>query len=431
MRRSIIVALVPFLSFLFSANAIAMTAAEVFEKTSNSVVVVKIQDEKGNDIALGSGVVLPGGDVASNCHVIEKAVGITVYQGKKGYHAVPHYIDYDRDVCSLSVPDMKAPTISIGSTKTLKVGSRVYAIGTPQGLTLTLSEGIISSLRPVDGGQYLQITAPISPGSSGGGLFDEEGRLVGLTTFYLADGQQLNFAVPVEWISELSNRHKKDSKTAETSVEWIDKAIALQEKKDWRKLIDHALKRIKALPRSAVAWYTLGLAYDELGQHAKEIEAYQQVLRINPEYATAWNNLGVAYGELGQHAKEIEAYQQALRINPEDAMAWRNLGKVYHKSGQNDKSIDAFQQALRIDPEYADTWFNLGIAYYHSDQPTKAIEAYQQALRINPEYADAWFNLGIAYHVLGQTGQVNEIYKRLKAIDPKEADEFFNKFILP
>ena len=82
-------------------------------------MVVKIQDEKGKDIALGSGVVLPGGDVVTNCHVIEKAIGITVYQGKKGYHAVPRYIDYKVHVCSLSVPNMKAPSVFPWEVQTL------------------------------------------------------------------------------------------------------------------------------------------------------------------------------------------------------------------------------------------------------------------------------------------------------------------------
>ena len=357
MRRSIIVALVPFLSFLFSNNAIAKTAAEVFEKASQSVVVVQIQDEKGKDIALGSGVVLPGGDVATNCHVIDKAIGITVYQGKKGYHAVPRYIDYDRDVCSLSVQDMNAPPISIGSTETLKVGSRVYAIGTPKGLTLTLSEGIISSLRPVEGGQYLQITAPISPGSSGGGLFDEEGRLVGLTTFYLAEGQQLNFAVPVEWIGELSKRHKKNLKTAETYVDWLNKAIVLQEKNDWQGLIDHALKRIRALPQDAIAWHNLGFAYGASGQFAKAIGAFQHSLRINPEDEDNWTCLGYAYGKSDQHIKAIEAFKQALRINPQNANSWYDLGIAYYKLDQTGDVMRVYKKLKTIDPTMADKFF--------------------------------------------------------------------------
>lgn len=357
-RISIIIILASFVPFFLAVNAVAKTAAEVFEKASQSVVVVKIQDEKGKDIALGSGVVLPGGDIVTNCHVIEKAIGITVYQGKKGYHAVPRYIDYDRDVCSLSVPNMKAPSVSMGSTNTLKVGSRVYAIGTPKGLTLTFSEGIISSLRPVEGGQYLQITAPISPGSSGGGLFDEEGRLIGLTTFYLADGQQLNFAVPIEWIGELSKRHNKESKTAETSIDWLNKTMALQEKKDWRGLINHALRRIKALPRSAAAWYALGYAYGKSGQVAKAIEADQQGLRIDPEYARGWYNLGIDYYESGQTTKAIEAFQQALRINSDDAASWYNLGIAYHVLGQTEQVNEVYKRLKAIDPTKADNFFN-------------------------------------------------------------------------
>jgi serine protease Do len=68
-----------------------------------------------------------------------------------------------------------APAVVVGSTKSLKVGAKVYAIGAPKGLELTLSDGIVSSLREVEGGQYIQTTAAISPGSSGGGLFDENG----------------------------------------------------------------------------------------------------------------------------------------------------------------------------------------------------------------------------------------------------------------
>jgi hypothetical protein len=83
------------------------------------------------------------------------------------------------------------------------VGEPVYAVGAPQGLELSLSEGIVSQLR---GGPppLIQTTVAISQGSSGGGLFNAEGELVGITTFYLKDSQNLNFAVPVEWIGEVA-----------------------------------------------------------------------------------------------------------------------------------------------------------------------------------------------------------------------------------
>jgi serine protease Do len=89
---------------------------------------------------------------------------------------------------------------------TLAVGTKVYAIGAPQGLELSLSDGVVASLRPLGGSSLIQTTAAISAGSSGGGLFDSLGRLVGITTFQSRTGQNLNFAVPADWINLLPQR---------------------------------------------------------------------------------------------------------------------------------------------------------------------------------------------------------------------------------
>jgi Trypsin-like peptidase domain len=206
----------------------AKTASEVFDAVSSSIVVIRTYNTEGKSKGLGSGVVLASDLIATNCHVIEDAAKIRVGHRGKEYSATLRHSDWDRDVCTLTVRGINAPAVKTGSTIRLKVGARVYAIGAPSGLELTLSEGIISSLRPVDGGQYLQITAPISPGSSGGGLFDEEGRLIGLPAFNLAEGQQLNFAVPVEWITELPKRHKKEVEAAQTTT-WDGRAVSTSE----------------------------------------------------------------------------------------------------------------------------------------------------------------------------------------------------------
>ena len=89
----------------------------------------------------------------------------------------------------------------------------MYAIGAPQGLDLTISEGIVSSLRDVPGGTVIQTTAPVSRGSSGGGLFDASGRLVGIVTFQHRYGQNLNFALPADWIGEMRARHSSTAST--------------------------------------------------------------------------------------------------------------------------------------------------------------------------------------------------------------------------
>ena len=186
MRREIPALFV--VSLLLAAPAGAETASQVFQQVSPSVVVVLTYNAAGKAVELGSGVKLSDGSVATNCHVLKDGTRYRVrYQGKD-YRAQLDKADWNRDVCSLSVPGLLAPPVVLGSTKTLQVGASVYAIGTPEGLQRTLSEGIVSSLRPVSGGSYIQTTAAISPGSSGGGLFDDHGRLLGLTSFFISKG---------------------------------------------------------------------------------------------------------------------------------------------------------------------------------------------------------------------------------------------------
>ena len=299
-----------------SAVVQAKSPTELFESVSSSIVVVHGMDNQGKPQSLGSGVVLAKDEIVTNCHVIEKSARLSVEHRGREYSATLKHSDYDHDVCSLNVTGFDAPAAVLGSTNPLKVGQKVFAIGAPQGLELTLSEGIISSLREVTGGRYLQISAPISPGSSGGGLFDEEGQLIGLPTFYLGGGQQLNFAVPVEWIRALPQRSTKTAPTAQPAISWLNKAVVLEGEDDWPGLLKHAQAWTRAQSQDSMAWATLGKAYGWLKQTTQAIEAYQQALRINPEHAKAWFNLGVVYRISGQTSKVMEAHRQLKRLDP-------------------------------------------------------------------------------------------------------------------
>lgn len=188
---------------IFPFSVCAKSASDVFEQVSKSIVVIYAPNAEDGTVGYGSGVVLPTGDIATNCHVLEDANEFLVTHEGKDHLGIIRHSNPERDVCVITAYGLKAPGVRLGSTRTLKVGARVYAVGAPKGLELSLSEGIISSLREIKGGRHIQTTAPISPGSSGGGLFDENGNLIGLPTFFVKDGQQLNFAVPVEWIGDL------------------------------------------------------------------------------------------------------------------------------------------------------------------------------------------------------------------------------------
>jgi S1-C subfamily serine protease len=183
-----------------------LTPAEVFASAAHSVVVVSSVDAYGQPITQGSGVVLESALVVTNCHVYAGAVGAVVRHGSQAVDAELLHMDPDRDVCSFRAPGLVARPALQGSVSELRIGDPVIAIGAPRGLDLTLSNGLVSGLRRFREGAVIQMTAPISPGSSGGGLFNSRGALVGLTTLYFDDSQQLNFAIPIEWTEELPSR---------------------------------------------------------------------------------------------------------------------------------------------------------------------------------------------------------------------------------
>ena len=201
------------------AQVHALTPDQVFDKVKDSIVVVKTLDAQGKVKGQGSGVLLPSGKIATNCHVVEGGASYQVGRGKQLVRATLYAEDADKDICLLDAKGITGKPAQLGKAAGLKVGVPVYAVGAPQGLELSLSDGIVAQLR---GGPppLIQTTAAISPGSSGGGLFDGEGRLVGLTTLYVEGGQSLNFAMPVEWIGEIKPG-RKPAAEGRSQTEWL------------------------------------------------------------------------------------------------------------------------------------------------------------------------------------------------------------------
>jgi Trypsin-like peptidase domain len=196
---------------LMPRMGLALEAHEIFKMVEPSIVVVRVSIRDGE--ATASGVLLTSLDFVTNCHVVEKANKIIVDQGNVRRSARIRFQDSGRDLCQLKLDDTfpnGKPIIDTVASKDLEVGQPVFAVGSPRGLERTISRGIVSGLREEKGetGRLVQTDAAISPGSSGGGLFDNLGRLVGITTLSFRDSQNLNFAIPAEWIAELPSRNR-------------------------------------------------------------------------------------------------------------------------------------------------------------------------------------------------------------------------------
>ena len=176
------------------------SAATVFDSVWRSVVY--IADDDGQ----GSGVIVGRDTVATNCHVVTaKKIGVfppatREATADEAIRASVLHRDKKRDFCLLRVAGVGGRIAKIRKFNTLKIGEAVYAIGAPEGQELTLSDGLISQLRRRDGRRLIQTNAAISHGSSGGGLFDARGNLIGITTAVITadDAANIGFAIPAE-----------------------------------------------------------------------------------------------------------------------------------------------------------------------------------------------------------------------------------------
>lgn len=181
-----------------------LSPAKIFDLLNPSVWAVICAATKENlktmnNVSLGSAVAISNDKLLTNWHVIEKMPYIVIKHGEQFTEATIYAGDKKTDRCILIVKNIELkPVKAFRTYESLSVGEAVYSIGSPQGLENTLGQGIISGKRELDKSNIIQTTAQVSPGSSGGGLFDLYGNLIGITTFKVAESEGLNFAIPIE-----------------------------------------------------------------------------------------------------------------------------------------------------------------------------------------------------------------------------------------
>ncbi|HEV2358531.1 MAG TPA: trypsin-like peptidase domain-containing protein [bacterium] len=181
---------------------------ELYRRASPAVVFITQVDASGKATSLASGfVVSPNGVVVTNHHVINPDQGavhirVKVPRGDVYTDVRVIYAEERRDFAVLAIKAAGLPALPIGDSDKVEVGDRVMAIGNPQGLELTLTDGIVESVRldPQRGYRFIQHQAPISPGSSGGPLLNMKGEVIGINAFGFRNAQNLNGAIPINYV---------------------------------------------------------------------------------------------------------------------------------------------------------------------------------------------------------------------------------------
>jgi S1-C subfamily serine protease len=194
-----------------------LSAIEIARRTLPSVVLLEC--DNGKEASQGSGFFVGPGLIITGFHVIngmERGTARIAFKGRRSSTFridTVLAVDKESDLVLLGIAEAKKagiPSLTLNSHGTIKVGETVYALGNPEGLTGTMSHGIISAgLRTFKSYALLQITAPVSHGSSGGPVVNSRGEVIGVVTTSLSEGQNLNFAVPASLVERLLNKWHK------------------------------------------------------------------------------------------------------------------------------------------------------------------------------------------------------------------------------
>jgi len=351
----------------------------LIKRIKPSTVIIFAYDDKGEFLQLGSGFFISqNGDVITNYHVLKGAESAEVKTSDGKTYTISDIVAVDgkNDIIRLSVniPSKYVLPLSLSET-TPEIGERIIVYGSPLGLEKTLSDGIISAIREVPGyGKLIQITAPISPGSSGSPVLNMQGEVIGIASFQFIEGQNLNFAIPSERIANLILSKEKETFTTEELFgqdskakkvsdysEAVNKALYFIDKEEYAKALPYLEVETKAniSPYKAWAYFQIGYCYAELRSYAKAIEAYKQAVRINPEYADAYNSLGNSYNKIGLHKNAIEACKQATHIDPNNANVHYGLGVCYLLIGDRNSALNEYKILKKLNINLANELFDM------------------------------------------------------------------------
>jgi tetratricopeptide (TPR) repeat protein len=328
----------------------------------------------------------------------------------------------------VDIPLEKVQWLSVSAEPPL-VAQHVVVVGSPMGLEQSVSDGIVSSVREIPGlGTFYQMSAPISPGSSGSPVVNLEGKVVGVATFQFLQGQNLNFAIagnsildlkadtPGQSISEWT--FKQSNQKSRLAEQMCRKGFSFSIGGQDQKALEYFKMATENDPNSTTAWYGLGYCYAGKDFHTDAIEAYKQAIRTNPTNEISHFHLGNYYFKIDRYNEAIEAFKQAVLINPEFEAAYFNIGMIYNKVGRIEEAKKAFQNVARLNPQSKTAYYNIGVASTKLGQYEQAAVAYKKAIDIQPAFAEAFFNLGIVYGELGNIQDEMDAYKKAIRVNP-------------
>ena len=413
---------------------IALSAEDIAEKALAATVYLEMQDSNGRALGFGSGFFVKPDLIATNYHVIEGAVrGTAKLIGKYTTYDIEGIAATDNanDLAILKVAAYGIKPLPLGDSDTVRIGETIYVAGNPKGLEGTFSDGIISSRRDRYTKERLQMTAPISPGSSGGPVLNRKGEVIGVSfaRHRAIDAENLNFAIPSKYLKYLLANPKptetlsQSSISAATYLKWGIKKHLLGDSNG--AIVDYNMAiRIKP---DYEAYCARGLAKIDLGQHFAAIIDFDKALKIKQEIFPAYYYRGLAKSKLKRYVAAIADYDKAIRLDPNYAIAYFDRGKAKALLGQYTAAIADYTQTLHLKPNYAEAYLYRGNVNAVLGKYFVAISDYDVSIRLKPDYADPYLFRGNTKSLLGQHPAAIADYDKAIKIDPNYAEVYLRR----
>ncbi len=412
---------------------------ELVRRIKPSAVAIETFDARDQKLSRGSGFFIDFDRVVTNRHVIDNAHRAEVHSHNGSVYAVKGVIavDAEGDLALLRVdaPPNQVRYLTLDRTSPQE-GESIVVIGNPFGLEGSVTNGIVSAVRDIPTfGRIIQITAPISPGSSGSPVVNMQGQVIGVATLQITGGQSVNFAIPSERISQLqsgsllslsdlvaaSGRNKRAK-----AVQYFRDGLSFLSKDDCEKALPYFEKAVESDSNYAEAWAQSGFCREKLGRHSEAIEASKKAVALRPS-AESYFNIGLANYYLKQYREAAENYRQAIRLDPYNAAdAYYALGLVYRDWGRAEEEIQAYKAAIRLRQDYTSAYERLGARYLKSKKFTEAIETFKQLAVMKPADANARNNIGEAYLELGKFAEAVEAFQQAIQLKPDFGKAYFN-----
>ncbi len=288
-----------FLTLLFFIPQLvfAMASSEVTFAVSPSIVKVHVLDSKGGH-GVGSGIVVAEDQVATNCHVIANSQGVQIAKYGERFAPVSMKADWRHDLCILQFKFLNIKPVVLGDTKKLTYEQSVFSKSySGNAVKPVVSYGQIKALYSLDNENIIHSSTGFAMGASGGGLFDDEGQLIGVTTFKSPGRFAYFYSIPVEWVKNLLQQGKDIELTAQTELPFWDAPLDkrpyfmqtydAEREKQWGRLFEISSLWLKSEPQSLEAIFTKALSQFELKDYVGAKKVLEEVVKKNSRHARA------------------------------------------------------------------------------------------------------------------------------------------------